>query len=187
MYIYIYDTFQATCPPWKRKHVYWTSIVDIYIWQNSRCPPPPTPPPGRAGGVRRGRHQPLSYMLFDSKRWSQVTPANVQQQEHVTSNSRDFSTAIHGHDYVPKVGKSVLFVVFLLQINTLLKNKLIYTRIAKPFIWPLQSFDKLEKLIRNRKTAARMRPSDPYLLIPSSPIVEEKHMVAFCKLAVGRQ
>ena len=55
-----------------------------------------------------------------------------------------------------------------------LKSVLIYTWVAKPFILPLQIFDTHEISIQNRKTAARMRASEQYWRLPSSPIVKNK-------------
>ena len=54
-----------------------------------------------------------------------------------------------------------------------IKSALIYTRIAKPLILPLQLFDELRKCIRNHATAASIAASEQDWRIPSSPIVEE--------------
>ena len=57
-----------------------------------------------------------------------------------------------------------------------LKSVLIYTRIAKPFILPLQMFAFTKMKITFCKTAARMADTAPDWRLPSSPIVEKKHV-----------
>ena len=62
------------------------------------------------------------------------------------------------------------------------ESVLIYTRIAKPFILPLQIVAFTRINITVCKTAARIAASAPDWRLPSSPIVEKKHGVSLCKI-----
>ena len=63
-----------------------------------------------------------------------------------------------------------------------LKSVLIYTRIAKPFILPLQmfAFTKVEITFSNTRT--KLADTQQHCRLPSSPIVRKEHKDFLCKL-----